>query len=98
MIRTTYTAARANLAALFDEVVENQEVVIVQRRGRADVALIAADELASLLETAHLLRSPANARRLLEAYRSITDPHVQPQTIEESRREVGLTDGDRGAQ
>jgi len=93
MIRTTYSAARANLAALFDEVTENQEVVIIQRRGSADVALIAADELASLLETAHLLRSPANARRLLAAYHSVDDLHLQPQTVEELRRDVGLVEG-----
>ena len=97
MIRTTYTSARANLAALFDEVIENQEVIIVQRRGSADVALIAADELASLLETSHLLRSPANAQRLLAAYRSVSDSNFKPQTIEELRREVGLADGDNGA-
>jgi antitoxin YefM len=92
MIRTTYSSARANLAALFDEVIEHQEVVIIQRRGTADVAMIAADELASLLETAHLLRSPANAQRLLAAYRSIQDPVDKTQTIAELRDEVGLTD------
>lgn len=94
MIRTTYSSARANLAALFDEVIEHQEVVIIQRRGNADVALIAADELASLLETAHLLRSPANAQRLLAAYQSLDSPDNKAQTIAELRREVGLVDSD----
>ena len=56
-IQTTYTHARANLAALCDEVTANREVVII-RRGAGDVALIAAEELGGLLETAHLLRSP----------------------------------------
>jgi antitoxin YefM len=90
MIRTTYSSARANLAALFDEVIEHQEVVIIQRRGTADVAMIAADELASLLETAHLLRSPANAQRLLAAYHSINDTVDKTQTIAELRDEIGL--------
>jgi hypothetical protein len=49
------TTARANLAALCDEVTANREVVIIHRRGAEDVALIAAEELSGLLETAHLL-------------------------------------------
>jgi antitoxin YefM len=63
-IQKTFTQAQANLASLLDEVEKNREVVIIQRRGHEDVAMIAADELAGLLETAHLLRSPHNARRL----------------------------------
>jgi antitoxin YefM len=47
-----------SLASLLNEVTENREVVIIQRRGSEDVAMIAADELAGILETAHLLRSP----------------------------------------
>ena len=66
-IETTYTAARANLAKLLDATVEDREIVLIRRRGAEDVALIAADELESLLETAHLLRSPRNAERLLTA-------------------------------
>jgi antitoxin YefM len=62
-IKTTYTQARANLAALCDEVTENREVVIIHRRGTEDVALISAEELAGLVEAAHLLRSPKNAQR-----------------------------------
>ena len=54
-IQTTYTNARANLAALLDEVTDNREVVVIQRRGTEDVVMIAANELASLMETAHLL-------------------------------------------
>ena len=66
-LETTFTIARANLARLCDRVTEERETVIITRRGRAEVALIAADELASLEETAHLLRSPENASRLLTA-------------------------------
>lgn len=63
----TYTQARAELASLCDEVASTREPVIIRRRNAEDVALVSADELASLLETAHLLRSPKNARRLLAA-------------------------------
>ena len=64
---TTYTALRENLASYLDRVIDDREVVVVKRRGARDVAIIAADELAGLEETAYLLRSPANARRLRES-------------------------------
>jgi antitoxin YefM len=66
---TTYTKARASLALLCDEVAETREPLIIRRRDGRDVALVAADELQSLIETAHLLRSPKNARRLITALR-----------------------------
>jgi antitoxin YefM len=67
-IETTYTALRENLATFLDRVTDDREVVVVKRRrGQPDVAIIAADELAGLEETAYLLRSPANARRLAQA-------------------------------
>ncbi len=69
-IQTTYTRARAHLAELLDEVVDNRETVVIRRRGREDVAMIAAAELSSILETAYLLRSPRNAERLLRSLES----------------------------
>jgi antitoxin YefM len=66
-IETTYSQARESLKSLMDRAVQDREVVLVRRRNGGDVALVAADELSSLLETAHLLRSPANAERLLTA-------------------------------
>jgi len=67
LTETTYTSLRQNLASLLDQVVDRQETIIVRRKGSRDVALIPATELAVLIETAHLLRSPRNARRLLTA-------------------------------
>ena len=87
-IQTTYTNARAKLASLIDEVTKNREVVIIQRRGSEDVAMIAADELAGLLETAHLLRSPTNTQRLMSALDRVRKGIGTPQTIEELRSEV----------
>ena len=89
-IQTTYTHARARLASLLDEVTKNREVVIIQRRGSEDVAMIAADELAGILETAHLLRSPGNAKRLLTALEKVRNLSGAPQTIDELRNEVGF--------
>ncbi len=89
-IHTTYTAARANLASLLDEVTLNQEEVIVTRRGREDVALISASELNSLKETAHLLRSPKNAERLFTALSKAKAEKESPSDIATLRKEVGL--------
>jgi antitoxin YefM len=91
-IQTTYTQARANLAALWDRVTENREVVIVERRGAEPVALISADELEGLMETAYLLRSPRNAERLLRALIRARQDEGSPQTVEELAREVGLAE------
>ena len=77
-IYATYTDARANLAKLWDEATQSRETVIISRRGADDVALIAADELASLQETAHLLRSPANAARLLAAIHRAEADEIEP--------------------
>jgi antitoxin YefM len=58
-LHTTYTQARAGFAKLLDKVTRDREVVIIQRRGAEDVAMISADKLSSLTETAYyLLRSP----------------------------------------
>lgn len=89
-IQTTYTQARASLASLMDEVTENREVVIIQRRGREDVAMIASDELAGVLETAHLLRSPKNTKRLLTALDRVKKGFGVSQTIDDLRNEVGF--------
>jgi antitoxin YefM len=85
---TTYTSLRANLAAVLDQVVDRQETVIVRRRGSRDVALIPAAELAGLVETAHLLRSPRNARRLLTALHRTGQRKSKPETVASLRREI----------
>lgn len=89
-IETTYTQARAAFAKLCDAVTEDRETVIIHRRGAEDVALIAADELRSLRETAHLLRSPKNAERLLGAVARARSRVGKPQSVDELRREIGL--------
>ena len=64
---TSYTQARDNFVKVLEQVEQGDSIVVVQRRGHADVAMIAADELSSLLEQVYLLRSPANAKRLFAA-------------------------------
>ena len=90
---TTYTSLRENLASVLDRVFEDQEIVIVRRKGAKDVALVPASELAGLLETAHLLRSPRDARRLLTALRRAELGKSKPRTVDQLRREIQLEPG-----
>ncbi len=87
-IQTTYSHARDNLASLWDSIEEDREVVIIERRGHRSIAMIDAAELRSLEETAHLLRSPANAIRLLTALQGSLQGKGTPFTVEELRREL----------
>lgn len=91
----TYTRARANLKELMDQVAETREPVFITRRAGEEVALIAADELRSLLETAHLLRSPANAERLNKALARATKRTGRSQTPAELRRKFGLDEEEK---
>lgn len=86
----TYTQARANLASLCDEAASTREPIIIQRRNAEDVALISADELESLRETAYLLQSPRNAERLLTALMRARERTVPPSSVDELSRELGL--------
>jgi len=87
---TTYTNARANFAKLCSQVAETREPVLIRRRGAEDVALVSAEELAGIMETAHLLRSPKNAQRLLTALVRAQTEETKPTSLEELRRELGL--------
>ena len=63
----TYTTARANLAKTMDRVCDDHEPVIITRSGETSVVMLSLEDFNSLEETAYLLRSPKNAKRLLEA-------------------------------
>jgi antitoxin YefM len=61
----SYAEASSNLGLLLDQVVDNKDIIIVKRNGKdKNVALIAEEDLSSLMETVYLLRSPVNAARL----------------------------------
>ena len=84
----TYLRAKAELASLCDEVVATREPVIIRRRNADDVALLPADELSSLLETIHLLRSPRNAQRLFAALNRARTEECLPSSVEDLRRQL----------
>jgi antitoxin YefM len=87
---TTYTNLRQSLASVLDRVADDREIVIIVRKGEKKVAMVPADELAGLMETAHLLRSPKNAQRLLTALQRATGRKGRPEALEKLRREIGL--------
>jgi len=97
MIPTTssvaYTNARNGLASLLDRVSKNSEIVIISRRNKPDVALIAKGELDSLLETVYLLRSPANAKDLFQAIeesKQMDEAKIESQSVEDLREDLGI--------
>ena len=94
--QTTLTDARANLDELCEQVVEDRDVVIITRPRGESVALIAVEDLNSLLETAYLLRSPKNAARLLTALERAKARTLEPQSIEELRQELGIGEKEEG--
>jgi antitoxin YefM len=62
-----FSEFRQNLATHFDAVIESRAPLLVTRRGSESAYVVAAAEFEAMQETIHLLRSPANAKRLLEA-------------------------------
>ena len=87
---TSFSDLRAHLKAYCDEVAADGEPLIVTRRGAEDVALISVKELVALEETAHLLRSPKNARRLLESTNETRSGHGTLMTMREVHARYGL--------
>jgi antitoxin YefM len=91
MSTVTYTEARENLASLWDQTVSSREPVVISRRGAESVVMLPLEEWEGMNETAHLLRSPANARRLLAALLRVEQGEGTSMTRSELSETVGLT-------
>ena len=89
-IKLSYTEARANLAKIWDQVVQNREAAVLHRRGTEDVVLIPASEFEGLVETAHLLRSPKNAQRMMQALHRALENDGQASSIDQLATELRL--------
>jgi antitoxin YefM len=87
---TTYSQARMNLASILDQVCDESQIIVIKRRNQKNVALIAEDELSSLLECVYLLRSPENAKRLFRALEWAETQDSTPQTLAELKEELGI--------
>jgi antitoxin YefM len=68
----SYTAARENLASTMDRVCNNHDPVIITRNRNQAVVMLSLEDYESLQETAYLLRSPANAKRLLKSIQALS--------------------------
>ncbi len=76
-IETTYSQAREQFKTLLDRAVDDREVIL-------------ADELRGLMETAHLLRSPKNAQRLLAALARARAGDLAPTSVDALEKHYGL--------
>lgn len=63
----SYTSARSNLAKMMEKVCDDHQPIIITRKKAPSVVVMSLEDFEALQETAYLLRSPENARRLLES-------------------------------
>jgi antitoxin YefM len=69
----TYSESRAKYAETLNAVVDDREEVVITRSGHDPVVIVSLEDYESLKETAYLVRSPANARRLLDSINRLED-------------------------
>ena len=79
----TYSSARANLASTMDRVCSDHEPLIITRNGQQAVVMLSLENYKALEETAYLLRSPANARRLLSSIAQLNVGQGAPRELAE---------------
>ncbi|MFZ3343008.1 MAG: type II toxin-antitoxin system prevent-host-death family antitoxin [Terriglobales bacterium] len=87
MTETSYSRLRQSLDSVLDRVANDHEILIVRRKGGKNVAIVPADELAGLMETVYLVRSPRNARRLLTALQRATARKGKPESLDQFRKQ-----------
>lgn len=80
----SYTESRARYADVLDSVTNDREEVVITRAGHEPVVIVSLADYESLRETAYLMRSPANARRLLDAMERLEAGHGQPRDLIET--------------
>ena len=86
----SYTEAREKLATLWDQTVATREPVVINRRGTESVVILPLEEWEGMVETAHLLRSPVNARRLLASLLRLENGEGEHITMDGLRSRVGV--------
>lgn len=86
----SYSQANKNLGLILDEVYDRRQIMVIKRQNGKNIALIAEDELSSLLESVYLLRSPENAKRLFRALEWAESGEGVPQSLEYLKQEIHL--------
>jgi antitoxin YefM len=79
----SYSSARANLATTMDRVCDDHEPLIITRNGQQSVVMLSLEDFTALEETAYLLRSPANAKRLMTAIEQLNTGQGTPRELTE---------------
>ena len=94
---TSPTEARKHFFELLEKVTGDRQVIVVRRKGKENVVLIAESDLSSLMETAYLLKSPKNAQLLLEAIErskardeQLSEQKPTEEAIQELRQELSI--------
>jgi antitoxin YefM len=87
---TTSSEVKADLDSILDQVCDESQIIIIKRDNQKNVALIAENELSSLLECVYLLRSPENAKRLFRALEWAKKADSPSQTIAQLKEELGI--------
>lgn len=90
MTTISYVEACADLASMWDRIVATRETMIISRRGKESLVVMPLGEWKSIEETLYLLRSPANASRLLSALDRLNQGEGESLTMEELQIRVGL--------
>ena len=78
----TYTAARENLASTIDQVCNDRDPIIITRKRDQSVVMISLEDYEALEETAYLLNSPANAKRLISALENLEKGKTEAKEID----------------
>lgn len=82
MAHVSYTDLRQNLSRYMDQAIESRELITVTRQnGKGNVVILSEEEFEGWQETVHLLRSPANAKRLLRSARDAQDGNLQEREL-----------------
>ncbi len=90
MTTISYTEARGRLASVWDETIATREPITLSRRGSESVVILPLDEWKGIEETAYLLRSPANAKRLFESLDRINRGEYETFTMKELRAKLDI--------
>jgi antitoxin YefM len=86
----SYSKLRANLKSALDRAVDDHEIIVVERAKGGDAVLLSREDYDSLAETAYLLRSPANARRLLAAVKRSKKSRKSFKSVATLKHAIGL--------
>jgi antitoxin YefM len=86
MSHVSYSELRNNLASYMDEVCDSRAPLVVTRQNARSVVLISEEDYEGLMETVHLLKSPANAARLLRSIRDAGRGKLKARAIIEPKK------------